>query len=127
MNSEAPHEARMISAPVFHDTRGSLVPLEAGILPFKPARVFFIKDVPPGARRGGHETVCHQFLFATAGACAVIVDSGQGGRRHFTLEAWKEGLYVPRGKWVELEAFRDNAVIAVACSEHYKPRTDQRR
>jgi hypothetical protein len=114
----------MISAPVFHDARGSLLPLEAGILPFKLARIFFIRDVPAGAKRGGHQTTCHQFLFAAAGACGVAVDSGGGGQMHFTLEAWKDGLYVPEGTWLELDGFRDNAVIAVACSERYKPRAD---
>jgi hypothetical protein len=124
MSSDAPRQPRMISVPAFHDTRGSLLPLEAGILPFNLARMFFIWDVPVGAKRGGHQTACHQFLFATAGACVVAVESGEAGQTQFILESWKDGLYVPEGTWLELGGFRDNAVIAVACSEPYSPRAD---
>ncbi len=120
MSLETPPRPRMISVPAFHDARGSLSPLEAGILPFNLARLFFIRDVPPGARRGGHHAACDQFLFATAGACVVAVAGGAGARENFILEAWKAGLFVPKGMWLELSGFRDNAVIAVACSERYE-------
>jgi hypothetical protein len=116
----------MISVPVFRDKRGSLLPLEAGILPFALARMFFLQDVPSGAKRGGHQTGCHQFLFAIAGACIVDVDGSEGSQMRVTLEARKDGLYVPRGTWIELGGFRDNAVIAVACSERYVPRGEER-
>jgi hypothetical protein len=116
----------MMPIPEFRDSRGSLLPLERGILPFDLARVFFVKDIPAGAKRGGHRTPCDQFLLAVSGSCNVAFDDGKGTQR-IVLKAGTMGLYLPRGTYVELDRFRDNAVVLVACSERFVPRSGQLR
>jgi UDP-2-acetamido-3-amino-2,3-dideoxy-glucuronate N-acetyltransferase len=112
--------ATMVHLPVFADLRGSLSVLECeGILPFKPARIFFVYDVPSQHVRGEHaHKECDQFLVCAKGACSVVTDDGTS-RAEWRLEAPTQGLLIPKRVWASQYKYSADAVLVVFASHPY--------
>ncbi|MBM3490151.1 MAG: WxcM-like domain-containing protein [Alphaproteobacteria bacterium] len=102
------------------DARGGLSVAELGAgLPFRPARLFLIHDVPAGARRGAHaHRRCCQLAVAVAGELTIRCDDGRT-REDFRLRRPDEGLYLPPLTWTELGQFVPGTVLLVLASEPY--------
>lgn len=111
---------KIVSLPVIADPRGKLTFAQAGDhLPFVPKRIFYLYDVAPGAKRGGHAHIAqHQFLIVPAGRCRVTVDDGRT-RQDVALENPAQGLYVPPMLWLDLDNFSPGAVCLVLTSDVY--------
>lgn len=107
---------RLLSLPCHADSRGKLIALEAGRgLPFKLERAFFIYNVPPDAKRGGHtHHACHELLIPVSGSLVAWA-----GVRYFHLCDPAQGLYVPPGVTVSMENFSPDCVLLVLASEPY--------
>ena len=116
------HELGIIDLqlPKHVDDRGVLTYAEgATSIPFEIARVFWISDVPVGARRGGHaHWSCHEALFALRGSVCIDIDDGCVCRS-VCLDTPTHGIVIPAGAWCELHSFSADALCLVLASEHY--------
>lgn len=102
------------------DPRGNLSFVEGSRhIPFEIQRIFYLYDVPSGARRAGHALrKCQQFIVAMSGSFDLIVDYGSS-RERFNLNRSDCGLYIPPMVWREIENFSTNSVCLVLASEFY--------
>jgi acetyltransferase-like isoleucine patch superfamily enzyme/dTDP-4-dehydrorhamnose 3,5-epimerase-like enzyme len=112
--------ATLFRMPVFLDLRGSLSVLDCeSVLPFKPARTFFVYDVPSQHVRGEHaHKECFQFLVCAKGACSVVTDDGKS-RAEWRLDAPSTGLLVPPMVWASQYKYSQDAVLVVFASHAY--------
>jgi WxcM-like, C-terminal len=115
-------QPHLLDIELHRDARGGLIALQSGAnAPFPLERVFFIFDVPPGERRGGHAIACQELLIALRGSCRVVaVQSGE--EQVFRLASPTQALYVPAGVRLELSDFSPGALLAVAADRPYSPR-----
>lgn len=105
---------------VVTDARGSLSFAEGmNDLPFAVARVFYMYDIPPGARRGAHgHRRTSLALFALSGRVDVLLDDGSRTLTH-TLSRPSEGLLIGPWVWHELENFAPGTVCLALSSGVY--------
>ncbi len=105
------------------DVRGTLSVAEiAPEVPFEPARMFFVYDVPSVETRGEHaHHRCEQFLVAVGGSVRVTADDGQS-REEFVLDRPDRGLYLPAMTWGIQSGYTAGSVLLVLASEPYDPR-----
>lgn len=96
---------------------GSITPVEGGAtIPFTIARVFYLYDIPAGAKRGGHaHHQLQELIVCVMGGFAVVLDDGTD-RRTVQLNRAHQGLYVPPLIWRELVDFTSGAVCVVLAS-----------
>ena len=113
-------DCRMIDLPRVNDKRGNLTFLEEERhIPFAVQRVYWLYDVPGGAKRAGHaHRALHQFLVAVSGSFTVVVDDG-ADRKEFFLNRSYYGLYVPPMIWREIEDFSSGSVCLSLASAYY--------
>lgn len=113
---------RLITLPVFEDSRGKLTPVEwEKIAPFEAKRLFFIHDVPPEARRGGHaHRTAYQLLVCAAGSVDVSIDDGSS-TTVYTLKPDNRALLMQPRIWSEQYNFAPHTVLLVLTSEEYDP------
>jgi UDP-2-acetamido-3-amino-2,3-dideoxy-glucuronate N-acetyltransferase len=112
--------ARLISLTSAIETRGSLSAATVGHeLPFVPARLFVVYDVPTGEPRGGHaHRECHQFLVVVHGS--LTVDWHDGSQwSDAVLDSPTVGLHIPPGVWGVQRAHSPGAVLVVLASHQY--------
>ena len=111
---------RLIQPPAISDPRGDLTFAEGGRhVPFAIARVYHLYNVPVDAGRGGHAHVGQeQVLVALAGEFRVTLDDGRE-RAEIRLRDPREGLYIPRMVWREMDGFSAGAVRLVLASHPY--------
>ena len=107
-------------APVFTDPRGSLTLVPYDELPFDPARVYVLGDIPNGARRAGHACrTQHRFLLGLSGTAAVTLDDGHTTGRLELRHG--DTLHIPPGTWHELEATTGGVEILVLADGPHDP------
>lgn len=104
----------------FPDPRGVLVPMEFGeLVPFPVVRVFWVKDVPPETKRGGHaHKLCEQFLIAAAGNITVDVFDGRESKSFLLSEG--TALHVPSGIFAAETFHAAHSLLLVLCSRPYE-------
>lgn len=107
------------------DPRGNLSFVQhgsGGCLPFEPARVHWIYDVPGGRVRHGHAYRRNrEFIVALSGAFDVAVRRDDGTEETFHLCRGYYGLDVPPMTWREMRNFSTNSVAMVISSTPYDP------
>jgi dTDP-4-dehydrorhamnose 3,5-epimerase-like enzyme len=111
---------QIIDIPAVHDKRGNLSVVEGKqTIPFDIKRVYYLYDVPGGAKRGGHaHRKLKQLVIAASGSFDVVLHNGKE-KTAFTLNRSNIGLYIPQMTWREIENFSSGAVCLVLASEHY--------
>ncbi len=112
---------RIIELPRIYDPRGNLTFVENGdtLLPFNVQRVYWVYDVPAGAKRGAHSHHEGQELIVSiSGSFNVNLFNGDEWQR-FTLNRPFQGLYVPPGYWRTLDNFSTGSVCMVLTSTPY--------
>ena len=57
----------ILKFPLFHDTRGNLLPVEFSDIPFLPVRIFIVGDSPGKIQRGGHFVGCTELVVLLSG------------------------------------------------------------
>jgi hypothetical protein len=114
-------DCRLVELPVVHNPQGNLTFIEGDKhVPFDIARVYYLYDVPGGAKRGGHaHRDLQQLLVAMSGSLEIIVDDGQE-RRGIQLNRSYIGLYMPSMIWRELVDFSSGSVCMVLASAPYE-------
>lgn len=109
----------LISLPKIKNKRGNLGVVENDTIPFPIKRVFYLFDVPAGARRGGHaHKNLWQFLIPLSGSFDVVLKDGKSIQK-VTLNRPDTGLLIKNNIWSELENFTSGAVCLVLASAEY--------
>ena len=113
--------AAVFELPTFSDARGSLTVAEFAVhLPFAPARIFTVYNVPKHELRGEHaHKLCHQFMVCVSGSVKVLLDSGSA-RYVLTLDKPNVGVHFPPMIWGTQFAFSIDAVLTVFASRPYE-------
>jgi len=76
--------------------------------------------VPGGETRGGHAFREQQeFIVAMSGSFDVVIDTGKGRKKKFSLNRSYFGLYVPAGCWRQMTNFSTNSIALVLASTPY--------
>lgn len=127
-NSDADHRDRpmkpgsikLIELPTITDPRGDLTFVEGRRhLPFDIRRVYYLYNVPVDSFRGGHaHRDLEQVIFALSGSFRITIDDGHS-RSEYVLRNPRQGLYVNRLIWREMDMFSQGAVCMVLASEPY--------
>lgn len=108
---------RVVDAQSVVDSRGHVAILEAPRqLPFIPQRVFYVYDIPDGARRGAHaHRKLHQCLVCLTGAVDVTLDDGVHSETYHVDDPAK-ALYIPPLTWTTLANMRRGTTFFVLAS-----------
>lgn len=111
---------RLVDLPVISDPRGDLTFIEGDRhAPFHIRRVYYLYNVPVDAERGGHaHKDLEQVIFALSGSFRVKVDDGSTTATYW-LRNPRQGLYVNRLIWREMDCFSQGAVCMVLASKPY--------
>lgn len=112
---------KLLQLPKILDKRGNLTFLEGkNHIPFKIERAYWIYDVPGGETRGGHAfREQDEFIIAMSGSFDVLVDTGNGKKKRFTLNRSYFGVYVPHGTWRQMGNFSTNSLALVLASTRF--------
>ena len=112
--------AQIINLPKILDSRGNLSFVEQfEHIPFEIKRTYWIYDVPGGEARGGHAyKENEEFVVALSGSFDVILDDGKG-KKTFSFNSYYYGLYIPKGKWREMNNFSTNSLALVLSSTEF--------
>ena len=88
------------------------------ILPFKPVRIFWVKDIPAKGVRGGHaHKKCKQFYICIQGQI-IILCKNKKEKRTVTLNQ-DEACLIDAGVWTKETFVVKNSFLMVLCSEPY--------
>ena len=105
------NEPRTVDIVRISDPRGNLSVLEyPSSLPFEPARVSWIHEVPSGMIGGAH--ACYK-------SSEMIVAGLNGTIRNFTLNRPDMALIVPPMTWRDLNNFATNTVALIVSDTTY--------
>ena len=114
------HDAITLDITKVHDTRGNLSVIEGNAVPFDMKRVYYLYDIPSGARRGGHSHKEQQeLLVALSGSFDVILNDGNE-QKTVTLNKPNVGLLIVNGIWRELQNFSSGSVCLVLASDVFE-------
>lgn len=110
----------LVDLPVIADPRGDLTFLEANRhVPFDIQRIYYLYNVPVDSERGGHAHLeLEQVVFALSGSFRMKIDDGFT-KQEFWLRNPRQGLYINRLIWREMDCFSQGAVCMVVASKHY--------
>jgi len=110
---------KIIDIPKINNTRGNIGVIENDTIPFDVKRVYYLFDVPSGAKRGGHaHKKLKQVLIAIAGSFDVVLKNGKS-KEIITLNRPDKGLLIENNIWRELENFSSGSGCLVLASEEF--------
>lgn len=114
------HDCQLVELPVIHAPEGNLTFVEGGRhISFDIARVYYLYDVPGGAKRGGHaHKSLEQLIVAMSGSFEVLLDDGSE-RRSVILNRSYVGLRLVPMVWRELVNFSSGSVCMALASAPY--------
>ena len=110
---------KIIDIPKINNTKGNIGVIENDTIPFDIKRVYYLFDVPTGAKRGGHaHKKLKQVLIAISGSFDVVLKNGKS-KEIITLNRSDNGLLIENNIWRELENFSSGSVCLVLASEEF--------
>jgi oxalate decarboxylase/phosphoglucose isomerase-like protein (cupin superfamily) len=110
---------KIIDIPKINNTKGNIGVIENKTVPFNVKRVYYLFDVPSGAKRGGHaHKKLKQVLIAISGSFDVVLKDGKS-KETITLNRPDKGLLIENNIWRELENFSSGSVCLVLASEEF--------
>jgi hypothetical protein len=110
---------KIIDIPKINNTKGNIGVIENDTIPFGVKRVYYLFDVPSGAKRGGHaHKKLKQVLIAISGSFDVVLKNGKS-KEIITLNRPDKGLLIENNIWRELENFSSGSVCLVLASEEF--------
>jgi len=113
-------EIEIIELPQIHDPRGNLTFIEnSKHIPFDIKRVFYIYDIPTGAKRGAHaHKTLHEFIICLSGSFDVDLDDGIQKKIIHLNRPWL-GIHIPPMIWAAEINFDPNSVCLCLTSDFY--------
>ena len=110
---------KIIDIPKINNKSGNIGVIENTTIPFDVKRVYYLFDVPSGAKRGGHaHKKLKQVLIAISGSFDVVLKDGKS-KEIITLNKPDKGLLIENNIWRELENFSSGSVCLVLASEEF--------
>jgi oxalate decarboxylase/phosphoglucose isomerase-like protein (cupin superfamily) len=110
---------KIIDIPKINNTKGNIGVIENDTIPFDVKRVYYLFDVPSGAKRGGHaHKKLKQVILAISGSFDVVLKDGKS-KEIITLNRPDKGLLIENNIWRELENFSSGSVCLVLASEEF--------
>ena len=110
---------KIIDIPKINNTKGNIGVIENDTIPFEIKRVYYLFDVPSGAKRGGHaHKKLKQVLIAISGSFDVVLKNGKS-KEIITLNRPDKGLLIENNIWRELQNFSSGSVCLVLASEEF--------
>lgn len=110
---------KIIDIPKINNAKGNIGVVENDTIPFDVKRVYYLFDVPSGAKRGGHaHKKLKQVLIAISGSFDVVLKDGKS-KEIITLNRPDKGLLIENNIWRELENFSSGSVCLVLASEEF--------
>lgn len=110
---------KIIDIPKINNTKGNIGVIENDTIPFDVKRVYYLFDVPSGAKRGGHaHKKLKQVILAISGSFDVVLKDGKS-KETITLNRPDKGLLIENNIWRELENFSSGSVCLVLASEEF--------
>lgn len=101
-----------------HNHEGALCVAEFDSLPFKPKRMFFVKNVPVGVERGNHaHKKTQQLLICVQGKIKIITHDGN--TRHENVMEANDAVHVKSMVWDSQIFLTDDALLLVLASTNY--------
>ncbi len=98
-----------------------LVVEERNPIPFEIKRIFWVKDVLPGAARGQHATKKTKLiLIPVSGSCEVEVDNGVT-KETYLMHQPNQGIYIDEMIWRTMKNFTPDCVMMAVCDRPYTP------
>ena len=110
---------KIIDIPKINNAKGNIGVVENDTIPFDIKRVYYLFDVPSGAKRGGHaHKKLKQVILAISGSFDVVLKDGKS-KEIITLNRPDKGLLIENNIWRELENFSSGSVCLVLASEEF--------
>ena len=110
---------KIIDIPKINNKNVNIGVVENETIPFEIKRVYYLFDVPSGAKRGGHaHKKLKQVLIAISGSFDVVLKDGKT-KEIITLNRPDKGLLIENNIWRELENFSSGSVCLVLASEEF--------
>lgn len=110
---------KIINIPKINNAKGNIGVIENTTIPFDVKRVYYLFDIPSGAKRGGHaHKKLKQVLIAISGSFDVVLKDGKS-KEIITLNRPDKGLLIENNIWRELENFSSGSVCLVLASEEF--------
>ena len=110
---------KIIDIPKINNTKGNIGVIQNDTIPFDVKRVYYLFDVPSGAKRGGHaHKKLKQVILAISGSFDVVLKDGKS-KEIITLNRPDKGLLIENNIWRELENFSSGSVCLVLASEEF--------
>ena len=113
-------DCEVINLEIVHNDSGNISVLENGKnIPFDVNRVYYLYDVPAGARRGGHAHYeLEQYVIAASGSFTFVLDDGKNKKEIF-LNHPNKALHIKQGIWREMKGFSSGSICLVLASHAY--------
>lgn len=114
------NKASLIDFPVVANPSGDLSFIEGSHhIPFEIKRVFYTYNLPVNSQRGGHaHHQLEEIIFALSGSFRTKLDDGKN-ISHVWLNNPRQGLYIKKRVWIEMDNFSQGAVCMALCSLPY--------
>lgn len=113
-------DCKIIQFPIKHDVRGNLTFIEnSRHIPFDIKRVYYLYDVPGGAKRAGHaHKTLQQVIIAMSGSFDIEIDDGTDKKKYHLNRSYS-GLYLCPMIWRAIDNFSSGSVCLVLASDYY--------
>ena len=119
----ASDSVRMMPVVACRDARGCLLPVGFDALPFAPARMFVVRDVPVGTLRGGHaHRSARQWLLCVAGRVEVAWRPALATNESVqtvVLDRPDQALLIEAGVWASQRYVESGSILIVLSSEPF--------
>ena len=90
---------KIIDIPKINNAKGNIGVVENDTIPFDVKRVYYLFDVPSGAKRGGHaHKKLKQVILAISGSFDVVLKDGKS-KEIITLNRPDKGLLIENNIW----------------------------
>ncbi len=110
---------KIVDIPKINNSKGNICVFENSAIPFEIKRVYYLYDIPTGAKRGGHaHKKLQQILVAISGSFEVVLKNGKN-KQIINLNRPDKGLILENNIWRELQNFSSGAVCLVLASAEY--------
>ncbi len=106
------------------DGRLLVVESNSTAIPFEIKRIFWVRDVIPGAERGQHATKQTKLiLIPVTGSLDVAVHDGTE-EKTYHLDDPTKGLYIDEMLWRTMKNFSEGCVVEAICDHPYAGRDE---
>jgi len=114
------NDCTLLELTKIHNPSGNITIVQNGeIQSFCIKRIYYLYDVPGGAKRGGHaHKNLYQVIVAASGSFDIILDDGKN-KTTVNLNRPNLGMLVVPGIWRELVNFSSGAICLVLASQQY--------